>query len=147
MPELVQRFGAAKPGIALQFLRNRGHMAVLVVVRRIDERVLGQREDLLAHRAVQRFGIAVLKIGTRATVNEKGIAREDALAGAVIQQVAVVCVGMPGREDRPQRQAADLERAVFGHADEEAGREKHRHTCIDLQHGKCSRQRISHRCG
>ena len=51
-------------------------MQPAVIVPRIDEAAIGQREDLLAHAAIEHARIAALEVGAATAADEERIARE-----------------------------------------------------------------------
>src|SRR3546814_4761138 len=70
-------------------LSDRGDVTMLIVVRWVDERVLGQRKDLRVDRLVKSFGAPILEIRPSAPVDEQCIAGEDARLSAFLEQEAV----------------------------------------------------------
>lgn len=83
---------------------------------------------------VEDTRITVLKVGTSATSDQQRIARKQPLRVALIQQVAMVRIGVTRRKDRAQGQATDLKRTVFGDADIGTRQALHRGQC-DLAAG------------
>ena len=71
---LADRLG--KAGVVELFLAHARHREAAIVMAGIDQALLGEREDLAAHRAVERARIAVLEVGAAAAADEKRIARE-----------------------------------------------------------------------
>ena len=85
----LERAFAAESRVARPLLADRRHAALLVVVRREDEAVVGQREELVVHAAVERHRVAVLEIGAPAAVDQQRVAGEDAVGEVV--GVALCC--------------------------------------------------------
>jgi len=77
--ELLQGPFFPKPGIAFLFLRYRGNVPVLVVVRRVHQNIIRQGEQLLPDAFVQSVGIAVLEVGTATPLDEKRISGKDSV--------------------------------------------------------------------
>src|SRR3546814_13624025 len=75
LDELGQRLAASQARIALPLLSDRGDVTMLIVVRWVDERVLGQRKDLRVDRLVKSFGAPILDIRPSAPVAEQSIGR------------------------------------------------------------------------
>ena len=88
--ELLESLLPAQAWITFLFLRYRGHETLLVVVRRVDQCLVGQNKQLLSHAFVEHIGITVLKISPAASIDEQGVAREH----AVIPEIGEVPVGM-----------------------------------------------------
>ena len=78
------------------FLADAAHPASLVVVGRIDEDLLVEREELLGDARPQRLRAPVLEIGAPAAADEEGVAGEDPVA----PQVRDASRRMPGGGDR-----------------------------------------------
>jgi hypothetical protein len=93
------------PAVGGALLTDRGLGAALVVMRRIDTRVVGQAEEFLRQAVEQRARIAGLEIGAAAAVDQQRIAGEDAahhaIGGGLLPQIAHAAGGMPGRVDGP----------------------------------------------
>ena len=68
---------AAEPRIARLFLADAADPTLLIIVAGIDQRVVGQREELVVDRAVERRRVAVLEVGTAATVDQQRVAGEQ----------------------------------------------------------------------
>src|SRR5205823_3305000 len=64
----------SKARVVELLLADARHREATVIVPRIDEAAIGQREDLLAHRAIQRARIAALEVGAAATADEERVA-------------------------------------------------------------------------
>ena len=74
-------------------------------MRRVYEAGLGQREHLLAHRAVERARVALLEIGAPAAADEQRVAGER--HRAVVEHVRHAAVGVPRGRARLERAAAE----------------------------------------
>jgi hypothetical protein len=77
--ELLQGPFFPKPGIAFFFLRYRGNVSVLVVMRRVHQNIIRQRKQLFSDAFVQRVGIAVLEVGTATALDEERISGKDSV--------------------------------------------------------------------
>ena len=86
-------------------------------MRRIDQRILGQREQFVMHAAVQSRRIAILKIGAAATVNQQGIASQHAAIHGIGKMIVGVAWGM----QRCERDAPNAERPAVLQRDIGAG--------------------------
>ena len=83
--------------IAALLLADRRDSAVLVVMRRIDQHVIGQGEQLLGHALVKGRGAAVLEVcAAAAAVDQQGVAAEQAVIAMVDASVSEVAVGVAG---------------------------------------------------
>src|SRR5438094_3455355 len=71
---LADRLGKAR--VVELLLAHARQREAAIVVAGVDQALIGEREDLAAHRAVERARIAVLEVGAAAAANEKRIARE-----------------------------------------------------------------------
>ncbi len=99
---------AAQSRIEFLLLADAGDGEAAIVVRRIEQAGLGQREDAAAHRAVERAGVALLEIGAARATDHYTVAGEG--HALVVEHVGHAAAGMARR--RP-----DLERALAeGHA-------------------------------
>ena len=95
---LADRLG--KPRVVELLLADAGDGEAAVVVAGIDQAAIGQREDLAAHRAVQRARVALLEIGAPAAADEERIAGER--HRAVVEHVGGAAAGVAGRGARFQ---------------------------------------------
>ena len=84
----------------------------LVVVRRIDQRVVGQLQQLVEDRIVLRARIAVLEIGAAGAADQERIAGEDAVG----QQERIGIVGVAGRVQHVEADALDGDAVAFRYA-------------------------------
>src|SRR5688572_20894065 len=64
--EVVLANGLGEARVEELLLADTGHAQAAVVVSRIDQAALGQREDALAHAAEQRARVALLEVGATA---------------------------------------------------------------------------------
>ena len=94
---------------------------MLIVMRRVDERVFGQGKDLGVNRPVKSFGAPILEIRPPAPVDEQCIAGKDARLPAFLEKEAMMSVGVSGGKQRPQRQAAHDQGLLFRDAEIGAG--------------------------
>ena len=69
--EVVLADLAAQARIELPLLGDAGDGEAAVVVRRIEQAGLRQREDLAVHRAVQRVRVALLEVGAAAAADQQ----------------------------------------------------------------------------
>lgn|GEM_PF-4398444 len=74
---------------------------MLIVVSRVDEGVVGKGENLAVDRAVKDVRAAILEVRATAPVDEQGVARKDPCLTALLEQLAMMCVGVPWCEERP----------------------------------------------
>ncbi len=87
------------------FLADRADRVALVVVGRVDQRILGQLEQLVEDRVVGGVGVAVLEIGPAGSADQQSIAGENTVG----QPEAVGIVRMAGGLDDVQADALDLD--------------------------------------
>ena len=80
-------------------------MALVVVVRGVDQGLFRKREDFVVDRAVERRRIAVLEIRSPATVDQQGIAGEYARRAVPLDQIGMVVVRVPRCVERPSTSA------------------------------------------
>jgi len=123
--ELFDGLAAPEARVALAFLADRADMAMLVIVCRVDQRVVRQSEDLVVNRPVERLRIAALKIGSTAAIDQQGVARQHPQRPRLVDDVTVVNVGVPGRKQRLQLERAKLERLDLAQPDIGAGQAIH----------------------
>ena len=101
--------------IVALLLADGGDGVALVVVRREDQRLVGQAQQLAEQRFVLRARVAVLEIGAAGAADQQRVAGEHAVA----HQEAVGIVGVAGRVQHVDAEALDGELVAFG--------EPHRH--------------------
>ncbi len=87
---------AGDASVEAPFLADAAHPAPLVVVRRIDEDLLVEREELLGNARPERLRAAVLEVGTSTAADKQSVAGEDPVA----PQVRDASRRMPGGGDR-----------------------------------------------
>src|SRR3546814_21074349 len=75
--ELFESFLSAQSWITLFFLPDRGYETLLVVVRWVDQGLVGQSKQLFSHALVERVGIPVLEVSPAAPLDEQGVARRS----------------------------------------------------------------------
>ncbi len=96
---------------ALLLADGRDRLA-LVVVGRVDQRLLGQLEKLVEQRVVLRPCAAVLEIRAARAADEQRVAGEH----AILHQEAVAVVGVAGRIEHVESEALDADRVALGNA-------------------------------
>ena len=96
---------AAKPRIELLLLGDAGRGEAAIVVRRIEQAGLGQREDARAHRAVERARVALLEVGAARAADQHAVAGEG--HALVVEHVGDAAVGVAGRRPHLERAAAE----------------------------------------
>src|ERR1700694_3110258 len=74
-----------------------------VIVRRVDDRRVGQGKQLLSNAVILRARIAPGEVGASGGVNEQRVAGEHAVSGAEAHAIWRV----PGSVKRPQFQLSD----------------------------------------
>src|SRR5678816_704592 len=67
---------AADSRIMRPFFGDRRHGATAVVVAGKNQAVVGQSENLLSDRAIERAGVALLEIAAAGPANQQTVARE-----------------------------------------------------------------------
>ena len=65
---------APKSRVPGALLADRADPALIIVVAGIDQCVVGQAEDLVVHRLVERHRAAALEVGPPAAVDQQGVA-------------------------------------------------------------------------
>src|SRR5690606_31050659 len=100
LDELLLRSPAAETRVVLFLFAHRRHGEALVVMPRIEQALVGQREDLVVDRSIKRLRIALLKIGPAGATDQERISREG--HRPVAGDVGDAAVGMA-------RSLADLE--------------------------------------
>lgn len=90
--------GLGQTRIVLLLLRDRRDHSALVVVRRIDVKVVREGEDLLPHDRVKLSSVTLLEVGPSAPANEHSIAGKDELVVVIHNRVASVRVSGGGSE-------------------------------------------------
>ena len=98
---------AAQPRIELLLLGDAGGGEPAIVVRRIEQAGLGQREDARPHRAVERARVALLEVGAARAADHDAVAGEG--HALVVEHVGDAAVGVAGRGAHFQRAAAELD--------------------------------------
>ena len=88
----VDRFDL-EPRIEALLLADGGHRVALVVVRGIDQRLVGQLQQPVENRIVLRARIAVLEIGAAGAADQQRVAGENPVG----HHEAVGIVGVAGR--------------------------------------------------
>ena len=91
-------------------LADGGDRLALIVVRRKDERLVGQLQQPVEDRIVLRARIAVLEIGAAGAADQQRVAGENPVA----HQEAVGIVGVAGRVEHVEREAFDRELVAVG---------------------------------
>ena len=91
-------------------LADGGNGVTLIIVGRIDERGLGQLQELVENRIELRARIAVLKIGATGAADQQSIAGEDPVG----EQERIGIVGVAGRVEHVEPQTFDLDPVAFG---------------------------------
>ncbi len=91
--EIADRDIAAEPWIEAALLGDAGHREAAVIMRRIEQAIVGQVEDLVVHRAIYRRRVALLEIRATAATDRQAIAGKG--HAAVIQYIGQAAVGMP----------------------------------------------------
>jgi len=86
---------AAEARIETPFLADAGHRQAAVIMRRIEQAIVRQGEDLLLHRAVHRLRVALLEIGPPAAPDQEAIAGER--HAAIVEHIGQAAIGMAGR--------------------------------------------------
>jgi hypothetical protein len=104
------RRGAAEPRIEAPLLGHRGDGEAAVIMRRIEQALLGQGEDLLLHRAVHRRGVAALEIGAAAAADQQAIAGEG--HALVVEHEGQAAIGVPWRRAHAEAAAAEFDRVA-----------------------------------
>jgi hypothetical protein len=67
---------AAEARVVAPLLGHAGDRDAAVVVRRVEQAVGGQRQELLVHRAEQALGAALLEVGAAAAADQQRVAGE-----------------------------------------------------------------------
>jgi hypothetical protein len=91
---------------------NRRNGVALIVMCRIDQRLVRQLEQLVEDGIVLRARVAILEIGAAGAADQQSIARED----TVIQQIGVRIVSMAGCVEHIEAQTLDVDAVAFRHA-------------------------------
>lgn len=104
-------------GISRLLLTHGGHEASVVVVRRIDQGLVGEGEKLVVDRAVQGGGVPHLEVGPPAGVDQQRIAGEQPGSARGMEQEGVMGVGVPRRKQRMDLKSPDTERFAFTNPD------------------------------
>ena len=107
----IDRFDL-EPRIEEFFLADGRDGVALVVVGRIDQRLVGQLHQLVEDGIVLRARIAVLEIGAAGAADQQRVAGENAVG----QQERVGVVGVAGRIQHVEAHALDLDAVAFRHA-------------------------------
>mmetsp|Transcript_3892 Transcript_3892/g.8887 ORF Transcript_3892/g.8887 Transcript_3892/m.8887 type:complete len:285 (-) Transcript_3892:451-1305(-) len=79
--ELGQRL--RQPGVVALLLPHTAALATLIVVSRVQEAALGQREDLRPYRPIQQLRVTALEISPATAADEECVSREG--LGVVVQ--------------------------------------------------------------
>lgn len=87
---------------------------LVLVVSRIDQRVVGQREGAAVDRAIKRRRIPALQVRADATVDQQRIAGEDAPHSEKRHEIAVVGIRVHGRKERLEGERTDLQQPIEG---------------------------------
>jgi len=88
-------------------LADAGRREAAVVVCRVDQAIVRKREDLLAHRAIERTSAALLEIGAAAAADQHRVAGEG--HRAVVEHVREAAVGVARRCARFQMALAEID--------------------------------------
>ena len=99
-------------GVVALLLADGGDRVALVVVGGIDQRLLGQLQQLAEQGLVLRPGAAVLEVGAAGAADQQRVAGEHAVA----HQEAVGIVGVAGRVQHIQGDALDGQLVALGDA-------------------------------
>ncbi len=67
---------SGQPRVALALLADGADVAVMIIVRRVDQAIVGQGEQLFGDRTVQRLRVASLEIGSAGAVDQQRVAGE-----------------------------------------------------------------------
>ena len=98
---------AAKTRVTAAFFVDTAAGAAVVVVGRIHRAAVGQAEQLLDHRMVERMRVALLKVAAPAAANQQRVAGEH--HRLITQHIAHAAVGVAGRGAGFQLDAVDAE--------------------------------------
>ena len=110
--EVLLARAAADARVERPLLSDRAGGAPLVVVGRIDDAVVGEREQLLADRAEEPMRIPVLKVGAPRPAHQQRVTGED--PPAVGGHEGETAVGVPGRGADLERLGAEADRVAVG---------------------------------
>lgn len=135
LDEFQKCLPATQSGIPLPFLSHAGDMTMLIVVGWIHEGIVRKDENLAVDRTIKGLGASILEVGASASVDEQRVAREYACLASVLKKVAMVRVGMPWCEERPEREAPYGHWLPFSYAYVRAGKPFHGRIC-DLATGQ-----------
>ena len=105
--------GHLEARVEAPLLADGADRVALVVVARIDQRLVGQRQQLVEQRVVGGTGVAVLEIGAAGAADQQGVAGEH----PVRHQIAVGLIGVAGRIDRLEADALDIDVVAVRDAD------------------------------
>ena len=86
---------AAEARVEMPLLADAGRGQPAIIMRRIEQTIVGQGEDLLMHRAVHRARIALLEIGPAAAADQQAIAGEG--HAPVVEHIGQAAAGMARR--------------------------------------------------
>src|SRR5215208_6761272 len=88
---------------------------MLIIVPRIDKRLVRQGEDLVVDRPVESGRISILEIGPAASVDEQSIAGKHSRCSRPVEIVAMMIVSMSRRVEWVHTAAADHDRFALAH--------------------------------
>ena len=103
---------AAQARIELLLLGDAGRGEPAIVVRRIEQAGLGQREDARAHRAIERARVALLEVGAARAADQDAVAGEG--HALVVEHVGDAAVGVAGRRAHFERAPAERDAVAVG---------------------------------
>ena len=125
---------AAEARVEALLLGHAGHGEAAIVVRRIEQAGLGQREDARAHRAVERARVALLEVGAARAADHQAVAGEG--HALVVEHVGDAAVGVARR--RAHFEGAPAERDPVAVLQQPVGaRRAARRRERDLAAGRC----------
>ena len=102
---------AADARVEAPLLADAGHGQPAVVVRWIQQAIIGQREDLLVDRAVHRRRVAALEIGPAGAADHQAIASER--HAAVVEQISQTAIGVAGGRAHHQPATAECDDIIL----------------------------------
>ena len=98
---------AAQPGIEPLLLGDAADREATIIVCRIEQAVLGQREDARADRAIEGARIALLEVGAAGAADQQAIAGEG--HALIVEHIGDAARGVAGRRPDLERPLAELD--------------------------------------
>ena len=111
---------AADARVEAALLADAGHRQPAVVMRGVEQAIIGQGEDLLVDRAVHRRRVAALEIGAAGAADHQAISGKG--HAAVVEHKGQAAIGMTGGGAHHQPAAAERHDIVLAQIAVGAGR-------------------------